>query len=298
MPNEQFYIRMMGEDWRRGIKKMRVPVLEKRIRVTTSCRDCDALPRDPRAGECFVDQDGNAVQIMHNGLKVLYGRYYGKWMNEIIADLGGVHEPQEERVFHEVLKHIPAGSTMLEAGCYWGYYSMWFAKAVKDARVFLVEPHPLQLEIAERNFEINRLHGDFSLGFFGGYPEHKRQIQIKRAGHLPRFTVPEFMDRKGLRRINLLHADIQGYEEQMLTEAADLLARRRIDWVFVSTHGKRHWPCREILTDAGYHMVAEHDLAESASMDGLLVAQNPDLPQIPKIDISLVDGLVTAHGRG
>ena len=71
---------------------------------------------------------------MHNGLRVLYGRYYGSWVNEIISQLKGVHEPQEERVFYEVLKHIPAGATMVEAGCYWGYYSMWFARQVQDAR--------------------------------------------------------------------------------------------------------------------------------------------------------------------
>ena len=297
MSREQAYYEMMDQDWRANVRPERVPILEERIRVTTSCRDCDDLPRDTRAGACFLDQDGNAVQVMHNGLKVLYGRYYGKWMNDIIAKLGGVHEPQEERVFYEVLKHIPANASMLEAGCYWGYYSMWFAQQVAGARPYLVEPHPLQMRVARRNFELNCLTGDFTLGYFGGYPEHKLKIQAQRVGDLPRFTVPEFMDQKGLARITILHSDIQGYEEDMLSGAQELLDDRRIDWIFVSTHGKRHLPCRDILTNAGYRMIAEHDLSESASMDGLLVAQNPDLPQIPKIEISLVDGLVKRHGN-
>ena len=297
MPEEQYYIDMIGTDWRLGVNQVRVPVLEKRIQITTACRDCDDLPRHPKAGACLVDEDGNAVQYMHNGLKVLYGRYYGNWVNEIIARLVGVHEPQEERVFHEVLKHLPADSTMLEAGCYWGYYSMWFAQAVPRGRAFLVEPHPKQLQVARRNFAINGLLADFTLGYFGGYPEQKRKIQIRRAGVLPHMSVPEFMDRKALTRITLLHADIQGYEEEMLKGAQGLLADRRIDWIFVSTHGRRHLPCRDILARAGYRIVAEHGLGQSASMDGLLVAQNPDLPAIPRISISLVDGLVTAHDR-
>lgn len=286
MRREQVYIDMMATDWRKTVRPARIPDLERRIRLTTSCRDCDGLPRAPHAGACIVDGGGNAVQIMHNGLKVLYGRYYGPWINAIIAGLDGVHEPQEERVFHEVLNHIPAGSTMVEAGAYWGYYAMWFARAVPQARTFLIEPDPLHMRVAVRNFVVNRLKGDFTAGCFGGYPEHKYRAQQARGAAVPCFSVPTFMELKGLRHITLLHADIQGYEEDMLDGAGDLLASRRIDWIFVSTHGRRHRPCRDILTGAGYRMVAEHDIAESASADGLLVAQSPDLPAIPPVPVS------------
>ncbi len=296
MVKEAFYVDMMQKDWRAFVKPIKVPILEERIRITSACRDCDDLPRDPRAGTCFIDENGNAVQVMHNGLKVLYGRYYGNWVNEIIAELKGVHEPQEERVFHEVMKHIPPGSSMVEAGCYWGYYSMWFAHEVRDAKVFLVEPHPRQMEVAERNFRINGLTGDFTVGYFGTYPEQKKKIQEQRVGgELPRYTVQQFMDLKGLDRITMLHSDIQGHEEEMLDGARDLLAARKIDWLFVSTHGRRHPACREILNEAGYRIVAEHGVSQSASADGLLVAQNPSLPEIPSIEISLVKGLVQGH---
>ena len=296
MVKEAFYVDMMQKDWREFVKPIKVPILEERIKITAACRDCDDLPRDPRAGACFVDEDGNAVQVMHNGLKVLYGRYYGNWVNEIIRELKGVHEPQEERVFAEVMKHIPAGATMIEAGCYWGYYSMWFAHAVENARVFLVEPHPRQMQVAERNFAINGLTGDFTVGYFGTYPEQKKKIQEQRVGgELPRYTVQEFMDLKGLDRITMLHSDIQGHEEEMLDGARDILGARKIDWLFVSTHGRRHPACRDILDEAGYRIVAEHGVSQSASADGLLVAQNPELAEIPPIEISLVEGLVQAH---
>lgn len=294
MAREEYYIEMMQQPWQNYVKPVKLPVLSDRIRITTDCRDCDALPRDPGAGECLVE-NGYAVQIMHNGLRVLYGRYYGSWVNEIIKELRGVHEPQEERVFYEVMKHLPAGSTMIEAGCYWGYYSMWFAKAVEDARVFLVEPQPNQMKVALKNFEINGLTADPTHAYFGSYPEKKKEIQIRRLGELPRLTVSEFMEQKGLDRVTILHADIQGHEEEMIAGAQDLLAERRIDWLFISTHGARHQACRDLFNASGYRLVAEHAVGQSASADGLLVAQNPDLPEIPPIEISLSKGLVQAH---
>lgn len=296
MAKESYYIEMMSRPWQDYAKPAKLKVLEERIRITAACRDAEDLPRVPDAGRCMVDEDGNAVQVMHNGLKVLYGRYYGSWLNEIVSRLGGVHEPQEERVFHELLRHMPEGATMIEAGAYWGYYSMWFARAVPSSRVHLVEPHPRQLQVAERNFALNGLSGDFTIGYFGSYPEQKKAIQEKRVGELPAFSVPEFMALKGLDRVTLLHADIQGHEEAMLDGARGLLAERRIDWLFVSTHGRRHPPCREILAEAGYRIVAEHGVGNAAAADGLIVAQNPDLPKVPPIEISMVEGLVQAHG--
>ena len=67
-------------------------------------------------------------------------------MTQIIERLKGHHEPQEEKVFHEVLKAVAPGSTMIELGCYWAYYSLWFQKAVKNARNFMIEPAKAALE--------------------------------------------------------------------------------------------------------------------------------------------------------
>lgn len=296
MAREAYYVEMMDRPWREYAKPFKHDILARRIEITTSCRDCDPLPRVPDAGRCMIDEEGRAVQVMHNGLKVLYGRYYGSWVNEIISRLGGVHEPQEEWVFHNILPHVAPGSAMVELGCYWGYYSMWFARAVPDARNFLIEPHPNQMATAQANFALNGLHADFTLGYLGSYPEQKKRIQERRAGELPRYSIPEYMQMKKLGRIGLLHSDIQGHEEEMLDGARDLLERRKIDWLFVSTHGRRHPGCRDILTDAGYRIIAEHGVSASASADGLLVAQSPRLPEIPRVEISEVEGLVTAHG--
>lgn len=77
-----------------------------RIEMTVGCHDCASIPKVMNAGQ-IVTERGERVQVMHNGLKVLAGGYHGDWMAEIITRLRGHHEPQEEMVFHEVLKHLP-----------------------------------------------------------------------------------------------------------------------------------------------------------------------------------------------
>ena len=47
---------------------------------------------------------------------------------------------------------------------------MWFAKAVTDAKNFLVEPHPRQMATAQTNFALNGLEADFTIGYVGSCP--------------------------------------------------------------------------------------------------------------------------------
>src|SRR5690349_12506355 len=75
-------------------------------------------------------------QVMHNGLKISLASYYDYGNTILIRDNKGVHEPQEEFVFQEVLKHVPENGTMLELGSFWAFYSMWFANDVKGARCY------------------------------------------------------------------------------------------------------------------------------------------------------------------
>jgi hypothetical protein len=102
-----------------------VPVMctvEERIQIATRCRDADVLPKVADAGAVIRQPDGTAVQIMHNGVKVLAGGYYGDWMQELITRCRGHHEPQEELLFAEVLRHLPGEATMIELGGFWSFY--------------------------------------------------------------------------------------------------------------------------------------------------------------------------------
>ncbi len=54
-----------------------------RIKLTTSCRDSDVIPKVADAGQ-MRSENGAPVQIMHNGLRVIQGGYHGDWMAEVI----------------------------------------------------------------------------------------------------------------------------------------------------------------------------------------------------------------------
>jgi hypothetical protein len=238
---------------------------EARIVDAIDCPDNAHIPRVAGAGEIH---DG--VQTMHNGLRIHVGSYYGEMITQLLQRNGGVHEPQEERVFAAVLPHLPAGATMVELGAYWAFYSMWFHEAVADARCFLLEPDAASLEAGRKNFELNGMAGMFEQAFAG-------DAEGERAG-VPVISVDGFMSRRGLTRIDLLHVDIQGAEVAMLAGAEQALTERRIGYLFISTHSQElHCQCREVLLAHDFIIVADADFQQSFSVDGVLVARSPEL---------------------
>ena len=128
--------------------------LAERVAMTVSCRDCDAIPKVPGAGSVIDSPDG-PVQVMHNGLRVVAGGYYGQWMADIIGGLAGHHEPQEERAFHHLLSHVEPGSTFVELGAFWAYYTNWYLAKVPRATAICVEPDANHLAVGRANLRLN-----------------------------------------------------------------------------------------------------------------------------------------------
>lgn len=237
-----------------------------RANLVKSSPDNARLCRVPDAGKVI---DG--LQIMHNGIRVLDACYYGKGGRRILSVNAGCHEPQEEVVFDAIIRHLPPGSTMLELGAYWGFYSMWFAKDIEDARVFLIEPEAPHLDIGSTNFDINGLYGDFTHAFIGAEDGlHPSGTRIR--------CVDSFVSEKKLTHLSVLHSDIQGFELDMLKGASKLLGEHRVDYLFVSTHSMDlHYACADYLKILGYSVFVSIDLQESYSFDGILVAHAPGL---------------------
>ena len=130
-----------------------------RIDLVLSCPDNAAIKRVSAAGEVR-----HSVITMHNGVRILLGSYYGAPMAELLARNKGVHEPQEEIAFDEVLKVMKPGASMIELGAYWGYYSLSFAQAVQGARCILVEPSADNLRYGQNNFALNGYEAKFVHG--------------------------------------------------------------------------------------------------------------------------------------
>jgi len=254
-----------------------VAYFAQRAAITLACHDTDAIPKVPDAGKTVTDSDGRRVQIMHNGVRVLADRYYASGISDIIAAMRGHHEPQEEKVFHELLKRAAPGSTMIELGAYWSYYSLWFRQAVPNAVNYMVEPEAENLEVGRQNFALNGAEGVFIQARVGACDCADTDP--------PTVSVDGLMARYGLARVEFLHADIQKHEYAMLQGACRAFAERRVRFAFVSTHGGLiHSRCLGFLRRRGYRIVAEHTRYESFSADGLIVAAVE--PYIPAVAIS------------
>ena len=192
----------------------------------------------------------------------------------------GVHEPQEELAFQEVLACLPTDAVMIELGAYWGFYSLWFASVVQNPTCYLIEPDPRNIESGKQNFKLNGKRG----AFFKAAAGDLSTTQL-RTGKL--ITLDAFCKKHQLSRLNILHSDIQGAELAMLKGASSLLSERKIDYVFISTHSNAlHYECMDYLTKYGYVVLCSADCDQTYSYDGLLVAKRGDLALPENIHIS------------
>lgn len=225
------------------------------------CPDNIFIHRVDNAGEVIDGQ-----QVMHNGIRIIQDSYYGEMMRYLLRENCGVHEPQEERVFQEVLKYLPDNAVMIELGSYWGFYSMWFHKEVKHPTCYLVEPNLCSLEFGQANFRLNGMKGDFFHSFIG------KTSGVAEDG-TPIISIDSFITDNQIAHVHILHSDIQGAEMEMLLGAEQTLEQNRIDFIFISTHAQEiHEKVLQFLNELNFHIVAEADLAETFSVDGLIAA--------------------------
>jgi len=218
-----------------------------------------AIERDPKSGYM---REGKVY--LHNGLMVpIVGphAYYGNF-SAILVINRGVHEPLEEYIFQEILKSLPTAPTMLELGAYWGHYSMWLQKVYPKADSHLVEPELIHLEAGKRNFKENNFNGKFTHAFVG-------------KGN---FSVDNYIDQNKIKKLDILHSDIQGFEVEMLHDCKKALKNRLIDRVIVSSHSNDlHYASIEVLESQGYKVEVSSDYDETTSNDGIILASNPDI---------------------
>jgi hypothetical protein len=247
---------------------------QKRLALVKASPDNHRLHHVKDAGKIHDDH-----QVMHNGLKVTLGSYYDYGNTVLLRDNLGVHEPQEEYVFQEILPYMPEGAVMFELGSYWAFYSMWFASAVKNARCIMIEPDPHKMNFGTLNFRLNNLKGVFDLGFIDGFTDLKSNI--------PTYTVDHLVDKHQIKFIHILHSDIQGYEFKMLQGAQNTIDAGKIGYIFISTHSNDlHQQCTDFLVKKEFEIVASADLNETYSWDGLLVAKSKFIAGPEKIVIS------------
>ena len=224
------------------------------------------IPRCENAGKLE-----NGYVIMHNGLKV-FPTYYGNF-SQILIFNKGVHEPQEERMFMEVLKYIKPGGTMIQLGAYWSFYSMWFHQQIPDARNYMIEPDPNNIRCGVDNFELNNMIGNFVIGGIG------------EGG----IVLNDFMSDNEIDYIDLLHLDIQGTELYFLKNTEIIFLEKKVGYIFISTHSQDlHSQCMQFLQDHDYMILASADFEnETYCYDGVIVARDNNIQGLSPIKLDV-----------
>jgi hypothetical protein len=240
---------------------------EDRIELVKKCPDNIFIPRDKKAGT--IEDD---VFYMHNGIKINLKSYYGYSMLRMLFENKGVHEPQEEKAFLEVLNYIEKGSTMIELGSYWGFYSLWFNKKTNGKNI-LVEPILENMNYGIENFKLNETEAIFYNKYISSSSSHNT------------LTLEEIFLLENIERLSVCHSDIQGEELEMLKGGVGILDK--IDYFFISTHSNNiHYECLDFLEKRGFITLCSCDLNESYSYDGLIVSRNLKIKGPDKIEIS------------
>jgi len=247
------------------------PGEQLRVALTLVCQDCAALPKVPDAGRIFR-RDGECLQIMHDGTVVPADGYCGPWMTRLIAGLQGHHEPQEELVFHALLSHVRPDTLMVELGCWWAYYSAWYLGAVPGATAVCIEPDAANLDVGRRTMAANGRTARFLQAFVG-------QAAPATPSDIPCHDMAALVRLLDGRPIEMLHMDVQGAELSFLRSMRGIPVREALRFVVVSTHHESisgspatHEDCLHEIRSLGGAVLAEHDVFESHSGDGLIVA--------------------------
>jgi hypothetical protein len=90
----------------------------------------------------------------------------------------------------------------------------------------------------------------------------------------------------GIDHLDVLYCDAQGVEFDILGSCQALAAAGRLGWAVVSTHSRHisgdpltHQRCLALLHGLGANILVEHDVHESFSGDGLIVAKFGAVPE-------------------
>ena len=255
--------------------------VEECVEITSSCQDTQNIPKVPDAGKTLVI-DGQRVQIMHEGTKVIAGGYNGEWMERIITRLSGHHEPQEELLFHHLLRYVREGSLIVELGAFWAYYTNWYLGAVKGSSALCIEPDANSMACGLANLALNGREANFINARVGEAFCEETLLRRESDGatvSVPCHNMETLMDILGNRTIEMLHMDVQGAEFPFLKSIERVAKQGLVRFVLVSTHHESisgskttHVDCMRELTRLGAFILAEHSIEESYSGDGLIVA--------------------------
>jgi len=222
-----------------------------------------------------------------------------------------VHEAEEEDIFVDLIRQLPADGCYLNIGCAIGYYPLLAKRLAPALTIHAVEPLAQHRAFFAENIRLNRLdltaftiheqavgltHGkswfveqDYGSVLLRSGPPNPVPVTglfrklLATLGVGPRQTDPlaeRMVETTTLdtlvgaigRIVNLVHMDVQGLEADVLRGGARVIGMGRVETFLIGTHGRDvHRECVEEL--AGYGYMIECSEAEARDQpDGILVA--------------------------
>ena len=117
-----------------------------------------------------------------------------------------------------------------------------------------------------KNFEINKLKANFIQGLVG-------------KNH---FEIDLFLEKNHLEKLDIVHADIQGAEFNMLECASAALKSNKINHFFISTHSDiLHQNVKKELLSFNYRIEIDSNFSEqTTSYDGFIFASSSQVSPI------------------
>ncbi len=240
--------------------------------------DTDSIPKVLQAGTVF-NKGRNAFQLMHNGVKIQI-RDQRERDRKIIRGLKGHCNPQEEKVFYEILKTIPESASIIEYGARCSFLPLWFTHDSLMRKAFLINPDMKGLEISRQNFTLNKnMQGKFFHCFLGNSNQPAAKVKKK--------SLDKFFKDEKISHVNIVHSDLKGAEYELLLGAERLIKADKIDYFYLSTHDDvAHMHCLEFFQEHRMQVIAAYDRRESFSGPGLIVAKRPGVQGPTKIEVS------------
>lgn len=248
------------------------------------------------------------LHVFDNGVKV-YRRHLIPLQIARYASGENLHEPEEERLFLDLIRESDLAGRFLDVGAAIGYYSLLAHRVAPSLKIHAFEPYGVHRTYLSENLELNRVNKHAikvhpeavgaTTGVSEFHIEHYGSSLV--AGTARKATIP-FIARRMFSRLmpnsaeigksnstvslttldgftarhgaaELVKVDVQGFEVDVLRGAAKAMEAGAIRRWLIGTHGEEiHRECAALLEAKGYRITFNSPVV-AGQPDGVIVAK-------------------------
>ena len=201
------------------------------------------------------DQFGNNVpQHFHDELEIVAIKEFEKYMLNMVKQ-----EPNKSY-------------TMIELGSNQAYYSLMFYSILKSLGAIpiniLVEAQEENLNRGVNHFNMNGFNAESRLYSVGTLEKVIEALKTRWpddaaercANFNPNWrTLSDIFEEFGLDSLDVLHCDIDFCETVLFETSEEIFRNKKINYIFLSTHGHFHEIALEFLKECGYKILMNSD---------------------------------------